>query len=161
MSKNLVETILGALVIILALLFALNSYQYLEVSNNDDYFQVKANFYNIGSLSKGSDVRLGGVKIGVVSDISLNKKTLSPVVTLNILKEISLPNDSRAMIKTTSLIGSKYIYITPGGSASNFKNNDIIKYTQDALDLEDLINKFAFGSISSDSESKSQDSNGL
>lgn len=145
MSKNLIETIMGAVVLLVALLFMLHIYKYLNLSNkSDDYIKIKTNFFNIGSLSKGGDVRLGGVKIGNIADVYLNKETLTPVVMLNIQKGILIPKDSRAVIKSTSLIGSKYIYIMAGSSDKNLKNKDIIKYTQDALDIEDLINKFAF-----------------
>ncbi|MBC2605546.1 outer membrane lipid asymmetry maintenance protein MlaD [Pelagicoccus albus] len=110
---------------------------------------VTAIFSNIGGLSSGSNITIAGVKIGTVGPITLNSETLKAEVELRINGDIELFDDATAAIKTNGLIGDKYISIYPGTPGIGFplEAGDKIVDTEPALDIENLISKFAFGSV--------------
>jgi phospholipid/cholesterol/gamma-HCH transport system substrate-binding protein len=88
-----------------------------------------------------------GVDIGFVSHIGLDQKKGVASVTMMLLKEVQLTDDAIAAIKTNGLIGDKYVKISPGGVGDPVKPGDTLFNTLPAVDLEDLISKFAFGSV--------------
>ena len=88
---------------------------------------------------------MAGVQIGQVEKISLNPKRKIAEVTLKIQNGVQLEDDVIASIKTSGLIGDKYIMISPGGSDIILKPGDMITDTESAVDLEDLISKYVFG----------------
>ena len=92
-----------------------------------------------------SPVKMGGVLIGRVSDIHLDKKTLSPVVTMAIFKEFDeLPTETSAAILTAGLLGEQFMSLSPGGDDLYLADGDRIYDTQSALIIEELIGKFLF-----------------
>ncbi len=113
-------------------------------------YTVTAAFNNVGGLKKGAAVELGGVRIGTVSRIRLDPKSLQAIVTLRIDKRYNeIPTDSSAGILTRGLLGDQYVGITPGGSLKSLKNGDTIHFTQSAIVLEKLIGQFLFNKASS------------
>lgn len=110
---------------------------------------VTAIFQNIGGLSSGSNITIAGVKIGTVGSIELNPETLRAEVELLINDDIELFEDATASIKTNGLIGDKYIAIYPGTPMEGFELSEggPIVDTESALDIESLISRFAFGSV--------------
>lgn len=113
---------------------------------NDSYL-VEARFANTGGLSKGSSILVAGVFVGRVESIRLAPEDFSAIASLRILSNLQLPSDTMASIKTTGLIGDKYISLAPGADESYLKPGDRITLTESALDLESLIGKMAFGSV--------------
>ncbi|MBW2219403.1 MAG: outer membrane lipid asymmetry maintenance protein MlaD [Deltaproteobacteria bacterium] len=113
----------------------------------DNRYAVYARFESVAGLANGADVQMAGVSIGRVSTISLDQEKQVAVVTLEVKKDIRLTEDVIASIKTAGLIGDKYIMLTPGGSDVALKPGDTIIETESALDLEDLISKYAFDDI--------------
>lgn len=111
---------------------------------------VTAIFTNIGGLSSGSNITIAGVKIGTVGAITLNIETLKAEVELRIDNSIELFDDATASIKTNGLIGDKYIAIYPGTPGIGFPLEEDIVDTEPAIDIEGLISRFAFGSVSED-----------
>lgn len=111
---------------------------------------VTAIFTNIGGLSSGSNITIAGVRIGTVGPIKLNAETLKAEVELRIENEIELFDDATASIKTNGLIGDKYIAIYPGTPGIGFPLDGPIVDTEPAIDIEGLISRFAFGSVSED-----------
>lgn len=111
-----------------------------------DSYTLKARFQSVAGLKVGASVEMAGVQIGSVDSITLNKKRKIAVVTLRIQNGIELSEDAIASVKTAGLIGDKYINITPGGSDTKLKPGGLILETQSAVDLEDLISKYVFGS---------------
>lgn len=148
MGRNIIETLMGALVIFVAVTFIFISYKSGNVSSpiNNSY-KLTAKFREVGSITIGSDVRVGGIKIGSVSNQSLDPKTYMAMLELSIKDTISLPKDTTAAIVGDGLLGGKYLALQPGGDEVLLKNGDEIKYTQDAVNIEQLIGKFAFGSV--------------
>jgi phospholipid/cholesterol/gamma-HCH transport system substrate-binding protein len=111
-------------------------------------YEVKARFANIGGLKPGSQVVIAGVPVGRVEKIDLNSQ-YAAVVHLNVKQEVHLPSDTIASIKTSGLIGDKYIALAPGADSNNLGPGGTITDTESAVDLESIISRFAFGNVSS------------
>jgi phospholipid/cholesterol/gamma-HCH transport system substrate-binding protein len=106
-------------------------------------FRVTAEFDNVGDLKSGSPVSMAGVRIGEVEGIAFDPNTFKAVATLRIDQQFNqIPEDSDASIQTQGLLGGKYIGIGPGGSDTYLKEGSRIEFTQSAIVLENLINKF-------------------
>ena len=106
-----------------------------------------ARFSSVSGLRPGSKVEMAGVEIGKVQTIHLDDKDLLAVVELKIERDVPISDDAIASVKTAGLIGDKFIKISPGGSDDILKSGQTIIETQSALDIEDLISKYAFGSV--------------
>jgi phospholipid/cholesterol/gamma-HCH transport system substrate-binding protein len=111
-------------------------------------YEVNARFTNIGGLKPGSQVFIAGVPVGRVEKIDLNAQ-YAAVVRLNVKQEIHLPSDTIASIKTSGLIGDKYVALAPGADSNNLPPGGTITDTESAVDLESMISRFAFGNVSS------------
>jgi phospholipid/cholesterol/gamma-HCH transport system substrate-binding protein len=111
-------------------------------------YEVNARFTNIGGLKAGSQVFIAGVPVGRVEKIDLNAQ-YAAVVRLNVKQEIHLPSDTIASIKTSGLIGDKYVALAPGADSNNLPPGGTITDTESAVDLESMISRFAFGNVSS------------
>lgn len=143
MQKNIVETLMGALVLLVAVAFLIFAYNKSDMSVENGY-QVTAKFDNASGVALGSDVRVGGIKVGVVSDLGLDAETYQALVTMDIRDSTQLPKDSSAAIVGDGLLGGKYVQLIPGGDENMLKNGDKIEYTQSAVNLEEMIGKFVF-----------------
>lgn len=150
MKRNLIETLMGAVVLIVALFFVVTTYQSSGIRKDYGY-TLSADFDKADGISPGSDVRLSGVKIGTVIGQGLNLDNYRAKVDMGIQKEIRVPTDSTAEIVSDGLLGGKYINLVPGADVEMLKDGGVIQYTQSSINLEQLIGKVAFGSTSEDS----------
>ena len=115
----------------------------LKLSGGSSGYVVTAKFDNIGDLKEGSPVTMAGVRIGRVESIRFDPRDFKAAVTLSIENQYSeIPDDSDASIQTAGLLGGKYIGIGPGGSETFLKDGGQIEFTQSAIVLESLVNKF-------------------
>ncbi|MEW5560775.1 outer membrane lipid asymmetry maintenance protein MlaD [Enterobacter asburiae] len=121
-------------------------------------YQVYATFDNIGGLKVRSPVRIGGVVIGRVADISLDPKTYLPRVTLDIEEQYNqIPDTSSLAIRTSGLLGEQYLALNVGfddpemGTAM-LKEGSTIQDTKSAMVLEDLIGQFLYNSKGGDNK---------
>ncbi len=115
-------------------------------------YQITAEFINVGGLKDRAPVKLAGVRVGTVSSIVLDQRSMEAKVSMTISKRYNeIPEDSFAKIMTSGLLGDQFVSISPGGSREVLKNNSQIINTQSALQLEDLIGKFLTSSGSSKS----------
>ena len=112
-----------------------------------DTYDLQARFTNSGGLNPGSSVIVAGVPVGRVTEITLNQKDFSALVTLRVDRALQLPTDTIASIKSTGLIGEKYLALAPGGEEAMLAPGTLITDTESAVDLESLISRFAFGSV--------------
>lgn len=162
MSRHILETIVGAIVLIVAIYFFSSAYQKSGVNVGETYYPVKATFNDVTGIGIGSDVRIGGVKIGAVEALSLDKQTYQAVLTMSIEEDIKLPQDSSAAIIGESLLGGKFVSLSPGGSDTMLKAGGMIEYTQSSVSLEQLLGKFIFsgGGVGGDDKGQPQDSDG-
>jgi phospholipid/cholesterol/gamma-HCH transport system substrate-binding protein len=111
--------------------------------NDTSGYRVTAEFDNVGDLKAGSPVSMAGVRIGEVESVGFNPKTYKAVATLRIDPQYNqIPEDSDASIQTQGLLGGKYVGIGPGGSETYLKEGDQIAFTQSAIVLESLVNRF-------------------
>jgi phospholipid/cholesterol/gamma-HCH transport system substrate-binding protein len=115
----------------------------LKLGSGPATYTVTAKFDNIGDLKPGSPVTMAGVTVGRVESIRFDPKDYKAAVTLHIEKQYAeIPDDSDASIQTAGLLGGKYIGIGPGGSETFLKDGGQIEFTQSAIVLESLVNKF-------------------
>jgi phospholipid/cholesterol/gamma-HCH transport system substrate-binding protein len=118
----------------------------MELIGDRHYF-LKARFLSVAGLKKGAQVVIAGVKVGQVDAISLDPEEQVAIVRLKILEDVVLTDDVIASVKTSGLIGDKYIKLSPGGSDEILKNGDLITDTESSLDIEEIIGKYAFGDL--------------
>ena len=143
MANNAIETVMGAVVLVVAGGFLYFAYDNSNIKSIDGY-AVKADFSNISGIAVGSDVRVGGIKIGTVESLDLDPKSYEAVATLRVKNDVKLPKDTSAAVQSTGLIGDKFIALEPGGDDQNLANGDKIKYTEASVNLEEMIGKFVF-----------------
>jgi phospholipid/cholesterol/gamma-HCH transport system substrate-binding protein len=140
---NVIETVMGAVVIAVAAVFLFFAYTASHVGAGSGY-KLKAQFSSVDGLNIGSDVSLAGVKIGTVTAETLNPKTFLATVHMTIEQQFKLPEDSVAKIASPGLLGNKYVEIVPGGSDQTIPAGGQIKYTQASVSLEDLIGQMIY-----------------
>ncbi len=147
MNKMNLEMIVG-----LFLLAGFASFSYIAIKMgdlgffNEDSYPVSARFISISGLKEGAAVELAGVKIGTVSGIELDGGEYEAVVHLDINKQIRLQDDSIASIRTSGIIGDRFIKLTPGGSEDYLETGDEIAETESSISLEELVSKYIFNS---------------
>ena len=143
MSGNVIETVMGAVVLVIAALFLFFAYSTSQVRAVAGY-PVTAQFQSVDGIRDGSDVRIGGVKVGSVTSEYLDPKTFLATVKMNISPQYKLPEDTVAEIISSSLLGDKYMSLVPGGSEKDIPPGGQIKYTQAPVSLENLIGQMIF-----------------
>ena len=153
MQSNLVETLIGTLVVAVAAVFLFYGYTTSGTRSSAGY-RVDAAFSSVDGLATGADVRLSGIKIGTVVRQSLDPETYQAVVTLDIAPSVKLPDDSSAKITSEGLLGGSYISVTPGGSEELLADGSEIMFTQGSVDLMSLIGQAVFSTTDSGSEGK-------
>ena len=146
MKKNIIETIIGFIVIIITVFFVVFIYNNAKkTSISKATYQVYANFQNVDGIASGSDIMISGIKVGKVSEINLDKQTYQAVVKMQLDDNIKIPSDSKASISSSSLLGgNKFIAIDPGAEDFMLKNGDQIIDTSSPVNLESLIGKFMY-----------------
>lgn len=112
-----------------------------------DTYPVEARFANTGGLNQGATVMLAGVNVGRVEGIRLDPTDFSAIVEMRLRSAVRVPADTMASIKTSGLIGDKYIALAPGAEEELLEPSARITMTESALELESLISKMAFGSV--------------
>lgn len=127
-----------------ALLFLALKVGNLSSSNYDEGYVLKAKFDNIGGLKVRAPVKSAGVVVGRVSDIQYDNQSFQAQVVLAMDSRYAFPRDTFASILTSGLLGEQYIGLDPGGDAENLKAGELIKKTQSAVVLEQLIGQFLF-----------------
>jgi phospholipid/cholesterol/gamma-HCH transport system substrate-binding protein len=146
MAKKGIETLVGLFVLLgmAGLVFLSLKAANLASFGARDSYTVTARFDNIGQLKPRSPVRSAGVTVGRVTSIALDPKSFQGLVTMELEKDVQFPRDSSAKILTSGLLGDQYIGIEPGADEKNLAPGDVIKQTQSAVVLENLISQFLF-----------------
>lgn len=145
MKNDVLETIVGAAVIGLAIVFFVFAYRTAGVGAASGGYVVNAVFDSVNGISTGSDVRISGIKVGTVSDQKLDTETFQATVVMSIAPDVRLPDDSSAKITSEGLLGGNYISLEPGGADNMLAEGDTIEHTQGAIDLMSLIGQAVFG----------------
>ena len=148
MKKGSIETAVGIFMIIG---IACVGYLTIKLGQMElmggNYYSVYAGFQSATGLKPGAQVEMAGVPIGRVESISLDPKRQEAVVELKIENGVELSEDVIASVKTSGLIGDKYIMLTPGSGMAYLDPGDRITETESAIDIEALISKYVFGSV--------------
>ncbi|MCK5092994.1 MAG: outer membrane lipid asymmetry maintenance protein MlaD [Gammaproteobacteria bacterium] len=145
MKKTNFEMTVGIFLII-----GLLSFSYLAIKMGGvgffeaDSYRVKARFNSISGLKEGASIEIAGVKVGKVVKIDFDTDEYEAVVQLKINNGIKLQEDSIASIRTSGIIGDKYIKLTPGGAEEYLESGDEIEETESAISLEELVSKYIF-----------------
>jgi len=147
MTGNVIETVMGAVVLVVAALFLFFAYTTSQVRAVQGY-QVSAQFERVDGIRDGSDVRIAGVKVGSIVSETLDPKTFLATVRMSIDPAYKLPDDTVAEIVSSSLLGDKYMALVPGGSEQMIPPGGQIKFTQAPVSLENLIGQMIFSSPS-------------
>lgn len=113
-----------------------------------DYYSVSAQFDSVSGLKPGARVEVAGVEVGKVDRISLDTTSGDQAITyLKIKTGINITDDVIASVRTSGIIGDKFIKLKPGGSETFLKNNGKIRETESAIDIEELVSKFIHGKV--------------
>lgn len=117
-----------------------------------DRYQLKARFASVGDLKQGAPIRLAGVKVGQVTDVRL--KDYLAEAELAVARSVTLPKDTIASIRSEGLLGDTYVSLSPGGSLENLRDGALVSRTEPAIDLSDLLARYAFGKSSEPAATK-------
>ena len=141
MRGNFVESVIGAVVLFVAASFLIFVENRTD-GNLDGSYELVARFDNVTGLTVGSDVRLGGLKVGSVTAASLDPKTYQAIMRFSVDEKIILPEDTAAAVSAEGFLGGSFLALLPGGFEENLADGDEISETQDAIDLIGLVSKF-------------------
>ncbi|MBM3569806.1 MAG: outer membrane lipid asymmetry maintenance protein MlaD [Alphaproteobacteria bacterium] len=145
MGSQLVETLIGAVVLAVAALFFGFAYTSTKVGRVSGY-ELTARFDKVDGLRIGSDVRMAGIKIGTVTGQRVDAESYQAEIKLSVDPAIKLPDDSTAKIASDGLLGSKFLALEAGASDRTLSAGGRIKFTQGSINLEELLGKFVFSS---------------
>jgi phospholipid/cholesterol/gamma-HCH transport system substrate-binding protein len=144
MQRNIVETLVGAFVLAVAIVFGWFAYSSTGKSIGGGSYSLKARFDRVDGLANGTDVRVSGIKVGTVMDVTLDPKTYFAMVHISVQRGITLPVDSRAEIQTEGLLGGRYLNLVPGNDDDMLNDGGTIRFTQAPVDFMQLLGRFMF-----------------
>ena len=151
MERTTMDLWVGVFVVagVLALVVLALKVGNLSTYNRGESYQLEAYFSNIGGLKPQASIKSAGVLVGRVTGISLDTARYEAKVTMSIDKRYSFPKDTFANILTAGLLGEQYVGLVPGGDTELLKTGEVVKQTQSAVVLEDMIGKFLYGKAES------------
>ncbi len=149
MASERAEILAGAAVLAVAVGFLVYAAQSAGFSQGSDSYPLKASFRAVDGITVGSDVRLAGLKVGTITDLTLNPTTFFADATIAMQKEILLPTDTAILISSEGLLGGNFVEIVPGGALENLAPGEEIEDTQGSVSLVTLLMKFVGGGDSS------------
>lgn len=145
MQNNLVETLIGAAVIAVAAAFLWFGAQIVETEAGGGYL-LTARFERADGIGVGTDVRLSGIKVGTVTNVTLDPKTYLAVIELSVAQGIEVPTDSTLKAGMEGLLGGAYLVIVPGGDDTLLTAGAEFRNTQSPIDLVGLVGQAVFQS---------------
>ena len=162
MTKRNIEVMVGLFVLagMVALLFLALKAANLGNFTAGSTYKVSARFDNVGGLKPRAPVKSAGVTVGRVGGISLDRETFQGVVALDIETKFQFPKDTSAKILTSGLLGDQYVGLEPGGDDKDLVAGDVIRMTQSAVVLENLIGQFLFDKAAEGGDRKGSDTKG-
>jgi len=156
MGRKGIETLVGVFVLLgfLAIVFLALKAANLASFTTGETYTVTARFDNIGGLKVRAPVKSAGVTVGRVASISLDTTSYQGLVTLELERRFVFPKDTSAKILTAGLLGDQYIGLSPGGDEKNLAQGDVIRMTQSAVVLENLIGQFLYNKAAESGDAK-------
>ena len=143
MQRNMLETVMGAIVLLMAAGFVSLAYEAANIRGADGY-ELEAEFGATGGLSVGDDVRISGIKVGRIARQELDPITYAARIVISLDERIQIPADSSARITAASLLGGNYLELIPGADEEMMKPGEVIYDTLDPVSLTDLLGKAVF-----------------
>lgn len=143
MRRHVIESVMGAVVLIVAAVFVYFAYVTAGIGIAPGY-TVSAKFFKIGGLAAGSDVQISGIKVGSVSGTRLDPDTFDAIVTMSINEGVRLPEDTVASIDSQGILGGKYVRLEPGQATTYIEPEGRITKTQAYRSLEDQVGEIIF-----------------
>ncbi len=143
MQRNMLETVMGAIVLLTAVAFVSLAYEAANIRGTDGY-ELEAEFGATGGLSVGDDVRISGIKVGRISRQELDPVTYAARIVMSLDERIRIPADSSARITVASLLGGNYLELIPGADEDMMQPGEVIYDTRDPVSLTDLLGKAVF-----------------
>lgn len=120
----------------------------MELIGSGDYYTISATFDSVSGLKPGARVEIAGVEVGQVDRITLDPRNSDQArVWLKIKNGVRITDDTIASVRTSGIIGDRFIKLKQGGSERFLKNNDNIRDTESSIDIEELISKFIHGKV--------------
>lgn len=145
-AGRLGEVVTGALVLAAAILFIVYAAGFASGPRvGAGSYALSANFRSVEGVSVGTDVRLGGVKVGTVTALDLDPQTFRARARFSVDDELALPDDTAALVSSEGLLGGSFIELVPGGSPFNIEPGGVIEDTQGAVSLLNLLVRFVGG----------------
>ncbi len=151
MQSNIFEALIGAVVLVVAVVFFVFAFNSANVGTVQGY-EVVAKFDRIDGLNVGADVRMSGIKIGTVVDQVLDPESYLAVVSMSIDPDVELPKDTSAQIIGDGLLGGKFMALIPGGDIDMIKPGGEITFTQGPMILDNLIGQLIFSAGGGDGD---------
>ncbi len=146
MSENTTEVLVGGFVLAAAGAFLIYAGQITGLGGgNSGTYSYFASFRSVQGVSVGTDVRLGGVKVGTVTDLVLNPETFRAEAHFTVSDKLALPDDTAVVVSSEGLLGGNFMELLPGGSPFNLEPGSEIEDTQSAVGLVELLLKFVSG----------------
>ena len=145
MKQNYIESILGGVILLVAFLFFMEFVQVNTDKNSKDSYTLNAKFLKVGGVMIGNDVKLSGVKVGIVSNVVLDNDFFAHV-TFNIYSDIKIPKNVSIEVSNDGILGNKYLSITPldRDSKDYLSVNSEIINVKDFESIEDQVSKIIF-----------------
>lgn len=150
-KENLVEALIGAVVLLVGAWFIWYVYTRTESGAVDGY-PLMARFSSAEGVAVGSDVRVSGIKIGSVTSSTIDPRTYQAKLKLTVSRAIQLPVDTVAKITSEGLLGGNYVSLSPGGEMDMLKPGDEIEQTQGSVNLMGLIGQAIYSAGNSSSK---------
>ncbi|WP_435168152.1 outer membrane lipid asymmetry maintenance protein MlaD [Falsirhodobacter sp. 1013] len=145
MTQNTTEVVVGGAVLAVAAAFVIYAGQMAGLGGQSGTYSLHGSFRTADGIGVGTDVRLAGVKVGTVTDISLNPKTFFADATISVPQDIQVPVDSSLLISSEGLLGGNFVEIQPGGALENVEAGGEIEDTQGSVSLISLLMAFVGG----------------
>lgn len=145
MTEKRSEIFVGAIVLAVAVGFLVYLLQATGVGGGGDRYSLTASFRSAEGISVGTEVRLAGVRVGSVSNVSLDPQTYRAVTEISLQDDVLIPDDSAVIISAEGLLGGNFVEIIPGGSPFNVEEGGEIIDTQGSVSLINLLLKFVAG----------------
>lgn len=146
MSENTTETLIGGVVVAVAVGFLYVVSQTTGVTGPSGSYELTASFRSAEGINVGTDVRMAGVKIGTVTGLALNPLNYRADTRFTVLEGLELSTDTQALVSSEGLLGGNFIEIVPGGAPDNLGNGDEVEDTQGSISIVNLLLKFGSGS---------------
>jgi len=145
MKKNYIESVLGILTLIVAISFFLKLVDANTVNSSNQSYSLKAKFLKVGGIMIGNDVKLRGVKVGVVNNVKLDDDFFA-VVEFKIYSNVKIPRSSKISVSSDGILGNKYLSILPGEIIDGdfLAEFDEITNVADYESIEDQVSKIIF-----------------